>query len=728
MYRRTAKPAFKFFASALLDVLLLAAPGSAQPVSPSFPGRPDFSLDRATFDSRERAAVNRQRTNIKDLLSSEEMSPQRERAASERARIKRQQKVDPDRPGINTIPHWSGSYQAEGLTFKYTMVGTDPQKGSKTTVIPTVLIPIKFVFEAGNFWDAPWSQTPVYTDREIVLDANTDLIDGRTPVEGIRNSPIFKPYDFKVGGVSVGGTQYGDAFQRANFWEVVSRQSPEYHVLLSEPTVAPFEVFVPAGFAQLGMDEGGNLYAHFTRGQSFEFLDNAIREAITSHATPQELPIVVVGNVSGPDIFAFGNISDWHGTFEVPGGLQTYILTAYFPSYSMRSDTETLSAKIIAWLNDPFNQNYTPGWNLPGQIYEDCWSYGSLDLMDVSEATRWFLSTNVEVTTEFGTFHLRDGAFLDYFRRVTPSTAANGQYLFFAAADNPYLESAFRSPSPPCTGHVEVDLQPLEAPDSSWTAAYGINDHGWVVGEFGDLSGGRHAFLYDGKSFHRIDHPDGARALIPYDINNAGDIVGAYYPPTGPPRGFLYRNGSFTTLQFPGAADTIARSINERGEIVGMYDLSQPVTRGYILRQGQYSSIDTPFGLQTDVTGINDVGDMVGLAWDDPAGPFNRFTFDRDGYHLSPPVVQEWWSEEFPIHRLTYPRTINKSGMTGGWVWQGAPFSNTGNAGYVTVNGFPYIVFGNGVYGMNDRGQIVGHMEDPDDPSTIVGYVATLPR
>src|SRR5262249_40710556 len=51
-------------------------------------------------------------------------------------------KVDPDGPAVNTIPHWSDSFTYNGLVYTYTMVGTDPRRGSATTVIPTVLIPL----------------------------------------------------------------------------------------------------------------------------------------------------------------------------------------------------------------------------------------------------------------------------------------------------------------------------------------------------------------------------------------------------------------------------------------------------------------------------------------------------------------------------------------------------------------------------------------------------------
>src|SRR5262245_61281274 len=88
-------------------------------------------------------------------------------------------KNNPDAPGVITIPHWSDSFTYNGLVYKYTMVGTDPKRGSATTVIPTVLIPTRFVFADGN-----------------VFDATTDIVNGQTPIQGIINSPLFKNYDF----------------------------------------------------------------------------------------------------------------------------------------------------------------------------------------------------------------------------------------------------------------------------------------------------------------------------------------------------------------------------------------------------------------------------------------------------------------------------------------------------------------------------------------------------
>ena len=67
-----------------------------------------------------------------------------------------------------TVPYWSDSFSYRGITYKYDMVGADPKRGSATTIVPTVIIPMRFVFENG-----------------LVFDASTDLIDGQTSVQGM---------------------------------------------------------------------------------------------------------------------------------------------------------------------------------------------------------------------------------------------------------------------------------------------------------------------------------------------------------------------------------------------------------------------------------------------------------------------------------------------------------------------------------------------------------------
>src|ERR1700730_629190 len=47
-----------------------------------------------------------------------------------------------------TIPYFRSQFTdpTNGVTYAYTMVGTDPSKGNVTTTIPVVIIPVSFTF------------------------------------------------------------------------------------------------------------------------------------------------------------------------------------------------------------------------------------------------------------------------------------------------------------------------------------------------------------------------------------------------------------------------------------------------------------------------------------------------------------------------------------------------------------------------------------------------------
>jgi len=192
-----------------------------------------------------------------------------------------------------TIPYWSDSFSYLGLSYRYNMAGTDPKRGSATTTVPTVIIPVRFVFENG-----------------LVSDAATDLIDGQTSIQGMINSPVFQNYDFAPGGTHVGNTQYGDAFQRANFWDSVSRKSPDYHVLLGQPTVAPtYEVFVPNSLVTFIPEGNGREFAVIAESFMRQVTDDALAHA---NVSSQVLAIVDWGDVQGT------LTAGWHRVRSVP--------------------------------------------------------------------------------------------------------------------------------------------------------------------------------------------------------------------------------------------------------------------------------------------------------------------------------------------------------------------------------------------------------------------------
>ena len=115
------------------------------------------------------------------------------------------------------------------------------------------------------------------------------------------------------------------------------------------------------------------------------------------------------------------------------------------------------------------------------------------------------------------------------------------------------------------------------------TSANGINDAGQIAGWF-ENSAGFHGFLYSGGSFKTLDAPGASGATQAFGINNAGRIIGEFGG--GKCRqigcGFLYSGGSFTTLSEPGAGETSANSINNAGQIVGTFDDSKHLQHGFL--------------------------------------------------------------------------------------------------------------------------------------------------
>src|SRR5260370_6778385 len=102
---------------------------------------------------------------------------------------------------------------------------------------------------------------------------------------------------------------------------------------------------------------------------------------------------------------------------------------------------------------------------------------------------------------------------------------------------------------------------------------------------------GTHAFG-QGPTFTTIDFP-GAASTLAWAINNRGDIVGSYVNADKSDHGFLLSGGQYTTIDFPGANSTDVFTINARGDVGGVYSLGG-VNHGFVLSGGQFTTIDFP--------------------------------------------------------------------------------------------------------------------------------------
>jgi probable HAF family extracellular repeat protein len=88
-------------------------------------------------------------------------------------------------------------------------------------------------------------------------------------------------------------------------------------------------------------------------------------------------------------------------------------------------------------------------------------------------------------------------------------------------------------------------------------------------------------FLRDEGIFTPIDHPQGPNTIA-YGINDHGQIVGIYGVAFGQEQGFLLDNGVFKLIVVLGATATDAYDINNNNQIVGLFFDNRGVGHGFL--------------------------------------------------------------------------------------------------------------------------------------------------
>jgi hypothetical protein len=305
------------------------------------------------------------------------------------------------------VPIWTGHFVFNNQTFTYHMVGTDPSAGSATSNIPLVIIPLKFHFSDGTNLSA--------TQTVCGEVKNTKY--------RVKNSPLIKNATFTPGGTNVGTTQYVDAFQRANFWKVVSTTAPNYHVRLSPVSVKPLQTINVGG-------NGTTVAGPCARiGQvDINFFDNIAMNLLTQLAIPANtLPLFLDYNT----FWTSGGccILGYHSTNNA--GTQAYAVAAYsdpgiFIGAPGIRDIHALSHEIGEWMDDPLipNINIVPAWGHVGQVG------GCSNVLENGDPV-----TGKAFTVTTGglfpfTYHPEDLVFLPWFSRTVPSTSVNGWFTF----------------------------------------------------------------------------------------------------------------------------------------------------------------------------------------------------------------------------------------------------------------------------------------------------------
>lgn len=247
--------------------------------------------------------------------------------------------------------------QGTAPTFRYdtghgsfTLPGANPAEG-KTTVIPTVLVPVRLQFDAKRVAGKP-----------LILDASAD-------VPRVLHSPIFTKASFGAQGT----TQYVDAMLRAT-----TGASAVGHTLLGKPEIRPVTVEIPAGYGYvLSSKRTGTLLAM----ADVEYLQRAIFLKI-----PHEDGKLVLVLTHNTGYYAYGDATvccSWgtHGVDPTTGN--SFVLASYLgavPPLVQERDVQPLSGQLAEWVNDPLHdplfhvafrrplpagENVVPSWKWP---------------------------------------------------------------------------------------------------------------------------------------------------------------------------------------------------------------------------------------------------------------------------------------------------------------------------------------------------------------------------
>ncbi len=304
---------------------------------------------------------------------------------------------------LTTIPLglYSVTSSRDSGTYTGVVVGRSPFfHGSRTTNVPTFIVPVKII--AGGHTFDPSA-------------ADATCLSSKVPLTVFQNSPLFQSVSFTMNGKGVGTTQYSDAFERAEFWQNVSVTGNRFHTMMSPITTLAEQSLT------LTSTQGGDFTGSFCGNigiidfATFDsFVQSTIVPFVSSHGGgPTSFPIILLYNVVLADPFVSGTsdnccILGYHNVFASPSqtyGVMDFDSSAAFPG---TEDISASSHEIDEWVNDPLGNNATPAWGHIGQVS------GCQNNFEVGDPLSGTLFSPAVTLSGF-TYHMQELAFFSWF-------------------------------------------------------------------------------------------------------------------------------------------------------------------------------------------------------------------------------------------------------------------------------------------------------------------------
>jgi hypothetical protein len=306
----------------------------------------------------------------------------------------------PDAPPVTPLIQWTYTFTYQGHNYSDVFVGTNPATTNTTTKIPWGIIPIKMVYGPSN--------------GNMTFDPNSIYAGNLTAVQMVNGSPQFQStVDFNQGGTDVGKTQYGDAYQRANFWTNVMTNT-NYHLLFPKALIAPTQTInVSSGQGSVISNPWSGIPTGTMDINAFDAQLQTIMRKFPQ-IKPNTFPFFLTYNVY---LTEFGSccVGGYHSANAGPPNGQTYsyattISQAAVPVFSQ--DIGAVSHEVGEWILDPFTTNNSPcGIMENGDPLETEVNFGDFPY-----------------TVAGLTYHPQDLVFVDYFG--APVTQVNGWHTF----------------------------------------------------------------------------------------------------------------------------------------------------------------------------------------------------------------------------------------------------------------------------------------------------------